>query len=89
MSDLVVVTYIFITKDLEEFIKAPLVREMFAQMLGGPFFTSVPSGRVGVSKDFETNEVFVKALQQAERIDRSKISHSVLSSEAHIPFEYI
>ena len=68
MSDLMVVTCI--VKDLEEFIKAPLVKEMFAQMLGGPFFTSVPSGRVGATKDFETNEVFVKALQQAERIDR-------------------
>lgn len=32
MSELIVITCI--TKDLEEFTKAPLVKEMFAQMLG-------------------------------------------------------
>jgi hypothetical protein len=56
--------------DLEDFLKAPIVREMFQQMLGGPFFTSVPSGRVGISKDFDTNDAFVRALQETERDDR-------------------
>ena len=58
-------------QDLEEFIRAPIVKEMFSQMLGGPFFTSVPSGRVGISKDFDSNDAFVRSLQQAERTDRS------------------
>ena len=29
---------------------APLVKRLFPRMLGGPFFTSVPCGRVGMSK---------------------------------------
>ena len=29
---------------------APLVKKLFPRMLGGPFFTSVPCGRVGMSK---------------------------------------
>lgn len=57
--------------DLEDFIRAPIIKNMFSQMLGGPFFTTVPSGRVGVSKDFDSNDAFVKSLQQAERVDRS------------------
>ncbi|GMH68464.1 hypothetical protein TL16_g04936, partial [Triparma laevis f. inornata] len=34
-------------EDVEEFLKAPLVSKLAPHKLGGPFFTSVPSGRVG------------------------------------------
>ena len=30
--------------------RAPLVHRLYPRLLGGPFFTSVPSGRVGLSK---------------------------------------
>jgi hypothetical protein len=65
-------------EDLDEFLRAPIVHDMFSQMLGGPFFTSVPSGRVGISKDFDNNEAFVRSLQQAERIDRFFILYVVI-----------
>ena len=39
-------------EDLEEFLTAPLIQKLFPRMLGGPFFTSVPAGRVGLLKDF-------------------------------------
>ncbi|RYH02906.1 hypothetical protein EON65_47600, partial [archaeon] len=58
-------------EDLEDFLKAPLIRTLFSQLLGGPFYTSVPSGRVGNSRDFDTNEDFVSALRRAEKRDRS------------------
>ena len=30
--------------------RAPLIKRLFPHMMGGPFYTSVPSGRVGMSK---------------------------------------
>jgi hypothetical protein len=63
--------------DLEEFLRAPLIADMFKQMMGGPFFTSVPSGRVGSSKEFDSNDAFVKSLQSAEREDRAEISNNI------------
>jgi hypothetical protein len=57
--------------DLEDFLQAPLVHSLFSQIMGGPFFTSVPSGRVGPSKEFETNEAFVEAVKETERSDRA------------------
>lgn len=57
-------------EDLEDFLKAPLIQSLYSQILGGPFFTSVPSGRVGISKDFGTNDDFVNALRTAEKSDR-------------------
>lgn len=59
--------------DLEDFLKAPLIHTLFTQMLGGPFFTTVPSGRVGVTRGFENNEAFVHSVQKGERADRSFI----------------
>lgn len=53
--------------------RAPLVRRLFPQILGGPFFTSVPSGRVGQSKDFNSNEAFVRALRHSEADDSRRI----------------
>ena len=34
------------SEDLEDFLRAPLVQRIFPHMMGGPYFTSVPSGRV-------------------------------------------
>jgi hypothetical protein len=78
-------------QDLEEFLSAPLIRTLFAQMLGGPFYTTVPSGRVfskssssgGVgSGGFDSNEAFVEALKNAEKVDRSNIFHKIGRSNA-------
>jgi hypothetical protein len=45
--------------DLEDFLRAPLIQKLYPQLLGGPFYTSVPCGRVGIGKDsvFISNEV--------------------------------
>lgn len=59
--------------DLEEFLHAPLIHSLFSQIMGGPFFSSVPSGRVGSSKEFENNEAFVQSLKNAEKIDRANL----------------
>jgi hypothetical protein len=64
-------------EDLEDFLSAPLIRRLFPRILGGPFFTSVPCGRVGVSKDFSSNEAFVRALLQAEKGDRAQVTSKV------------
>lgn len=47
------------SEDLEDFLRAPLIQKLYPQILGGPFFTSVPCGRVGIGKDstFISNEV--------------------------------
>jgi hypothetical protein len=58
-------------EDLEDFIDAPLMQRMYSSMLGGPFFTSVPSGRVGRGRDsaYYSNEAFVAGVRRAERDD--------------------
>jgi hypothetical protein len=64
--------------DLEDFLKAPLIKTLFSSMLGGPFYTTVPSGRVGSPSGkggFESNDVFVDALRKAEKADRSFVFH--------------
>eukprot|EP00981_Chlorochromonas_danica_P005799 scaffold1190_cov187-Ochromonas_danica.AAC.31 len=60
-------------EDIEDFLIAPTIRAFFSQILGGPFFTTVPSGRVGNSREFDTNEAFVQSLKKCERRDRSFI----------------
>jgi hypothetical protein len=60
-------------EDLEDFLKAPLIEKLYPHLQGGPFFTTVPSGRVGASKEFGNNEAFVRALKQAENSDRNQI----------------
>lgn len=57
--------------DLEDFLQAPLIHALFSQIMGGPFFTSVPSGRVGSAKEYDNNDAFVQALKQAEKNDRA------------------
>ena len=64
-------------EDLEDFLKAPLVHKIFPHMLGGPFFTTVPCGRVGISKEFGTNDAFVHALRHAEQEDRKQIANKM------------
>lgn len=57
--------------DLQDFLHAPLVHTLFSQLMGGPFFTSVPSGRVGLTKEYDTNDAFVLGLKAAEQHDRA------------------
>ena len=64
-------------EDLEDFLKAPLVHKIFPHILGGPFFTTVPCGRVGVDRDYSSNEAFVKGLRKAEAADRFIIGNKM------------
>ena len=59
--------------DLEDFLKAPLIDRLYPHLQGGPFFTTVPCGRVGISKEFSNNEAFVRALKQSESADSRQI----------------
>ncbi|KAG5179162.1 hypothetical protein JKP88DRAFT_201174 [Tribonema minus] len=58
-------------EDLQDFIEAPLMQKMYGSLLGGPFFTSVPSGRVGRGREstYLSNEAFVAGVRRAERDD--------------------
>lgn len=60
---------------MEDFLRAPLIQKLYPQMLGGPFYTSVPCGRVGMGKDsaFISNEVFVEAVKKVEKYDHARI----------------
>ena len=42
--------------DVEDFLKAPILDRIYPHKLGGPYFTSVPSGRVGRTGDPEDDE---------------------------------
>ena len=68
--------------DLEDFLKAPLIGKLYPHIQGGPFFTSVPSGRVGISKEFNTNDAFVRALKIAENADKNNIVSRMGASQA-------
>ena len=64
--------------DVEEFIRAPILDRLIPHKLGGPFFTSVPSGRVGRNSGdsdfmFDNDEQFVNALAQSETGDRAQV----------------
>ena len=59
-------------EDLEDFLRAPLVKKIFPHILGGPYFTTVPCGRVG--KDLNDNEDFVQSLKLCENDDRKLIT---------------
>ena len=61
--------------DVEQFLR-PQKQLVSPNLLGGgPFFTSVPSGRVGTVRDavFRTNEHFRDALAQQEQFDTSEL----------------
>jgi hypothetical protein len=66
--------------DLEDFLRAPLINKLYPRALGGPYFTTVPIGRVGVGKEFETNEEFVANMRRAEEED-SKLAGAVMSQQ--------
>mgnify|MGYP006106282489 CR=1 FL=1 len=55
--------------DMEEFLKAPIISRLAPHKLGGPFFTSVPSGRVGQSEShaFRSDKEFVKEVKSKVR----------------------
>ena len=69
--------------DTEDFIRAPILDRLAPHKLGGPFFTSVPSGRVGRASSpddphsvdfmFENDEQFVVACAEAESSDRAQV----------------
>ena len=61
--------------DVETFLRPP-ARLLEPTMLGGsPFFTSVPSGRVGNSRDavFRSNEHFREAVAEREALDVAEL----------------
>lgn len=66
--------------DLEDFLRAPLIEKLFPRALGGPFFTTVPIGRVGAGKEFESNDEFVVNLKRAEEED-AKLAGAVMSQQ--------
>ncbi len=75
--------------DLEDFLSAPLIKALFSQMLGGPYFTTVPSGRVGSTRDLDTNEAFVQSLRRAERFDRAFIHTKMGPLRARNPLQQV
>lgn len=63
------------SKDVEEFLRAEIVDGLSPQKLGGPFFTSVPSGRVGRKFDddylYNNDDDFVQGCVESEESDRA------------------
>lgn len=58
------------------------MQRMYRCMLGGPFFTTVPSGRVGRNRDsaYFSNEAFVQGTRRSERDDQVNIVTPLVSS---------
>ena len=71
--------------DVGDFIRAKILDQLCPHKLGGPFYTSVPSGRVGRpdghghSSDFifDNDEDFVAACAEAEEADRALVQQKV------------
>lgn len=69
--------------DVEDFVRATILEQLSPHKLGGPFFTSVPSGRVGRISDgrsalqhgrdflYDSDEDFVQSCTDAENADRA------------------
>ncbi|GMH92561.1 hypothetical protein TrST_g7259 [Triparma strigata] len=78
-------------EDVEEFLKAPIVSKLAPHKLGGPFFTSVPSGRVGSGDSylFRTDDEFVSSCADNEEKDRevvkSRLKAGPLVTKALLP----
>jgi len=70
--------------DVEEFLKAPIVSKLAPHKLGGPFFTSVPSGRVGNGESFlfRDDDEFVSACADNEESDREIVRSRLVSGPA-------
>ena len=62
--------------DVESFLRADIIKQISPHSLGGPFFTSVPSGRVGSGQIylFSSNDDFVEACINNEDADLSLIT---------------
>lgn len=65
--------------ELRRFLAASPLREAHPCLLGGPFFTSVPVGRVGGS-GFASDSEYQRALSQLERADRHHVSDVLASA---------
>lgn len=69
--------------DVEDYIRAELIDQLSPHKMGGPFFTTVPSGRVGRKDEnakasssnymFECDEDFVDACGEAETADKATV----------------
>jgi GTPase SAR1 family protein len=68
--------------DVEDFLRASILDRLSPHKLGGPFFTSVPSGRVGrhateskISGDYsyDTDQDFVDSCGDAENADKAVV----------------
>ena len=68
--------------DICDFLRASVIDSLSPHKMGGPFFTSVPSGRVGRPEDngsiedylFEHDEEFVEACRDTEKGDRITVT---------------
>jgi len=65
--------------DVEDFLTASILDRLSPNKLGGPYFTSVPSGRVGRRSDnpdalYDTDIEFVTACAETETTDRGVVS---------------
>ena len=73
--------------DVEDFLKASIVSRLAPHKLGGPFFTSVPSGRVGGGGEgeeefeFQSDDEFVAACGEKEEGDREVVRGRLRSGE--------
>jgi GTPase SAR1 family protein len=70
--------------DLIDFLRAKILDRLCPHKLGGPFYTSVPSGRVGRPGHgdpsdfvFDTDEDFVEACAEAEQADKAQVMQRV------------
>ena len=63
-------------RDVEDFLRADIVKQISPHNLGGPFFTSVPSGRVGAGQIYlyGSNDEFVQACHANEDSDLAVIT---------------
>ncbi|CAN0387768.1 unnamed protein product, partial [Scytosiphon promiscuus] len=70
-------------EDLADFLRAPPIQRMYRCMLGGPFFTTVPCGRVGRGRDsaYFSNEAFVQGVRRSERDDQVGKKSKLFSME--------
>ncbi|KAK4538252.1 hypothetical protein CDCA_CDCA16G4277 [Cyanidium caldarium] len=65
--------------DLEQYLMARPVLNAHPELLGGPFYTAVPAGRVGNTREhlYESNERFRQAIARREAEDRAYIERKI------------
>jgi len=69
-------------KDTVEFLQASILDRTSPQRLGGPFYTSIPSGRVQDDGLFDENEEFVLACQDVQLKDWATIRNAIKRSNS-------